>query len=470
MKKVTFGVIVTSRSFFPASLAAAGRKQVLEKLEKLGYGVVITPEEATNAGAIESPEDIKICAKLFKENSDIIDGILVILPNFGDEMAVAKSIKLSHLDVPVMVQASDDITTQMDVSQRRDSFCGKLSVCSNLYQRGIKFTNTSQHTCAIDSDEFTKDLEYFSTVCRIVKGVSTANLGMIGQRPNTFNTVRFSEKLLEKSGIHVSAVDLSEIISRAQSMENDHTVKSRIEEIKGYGPFISSATDENFLKQAKLSLSIDNWLKENDCVAGAVQCWTSIQENYGCASCLSMSMSGEKGIPLACETDITGSLTMYALGLATGNPAGYLDWNNNYDHQRDKCINIHCSNYPKSFMQNVEEIGNLDILGNALGEEKCFGALKGQVAAGNMTFAKISTDDAKGKIKMYVGEGEFTDDPVDTVGGKAVCKIENLQGLLDHLCVNGFEHHVAMVRGQVAKAVEEACGKYLGWDVYRHMG
>ncbi|MBD3242096.1 MAG: fucose isomerase, partial [Chitinivibrionales bacterium] len=199
-----------------------------------------------------------------------------------------------------------------------------------------------------------------------------------------------------------------------------------------------------------------------------VQCWDSIQKHYGCATCLSMSMMGEKGKPSACEVDVTGALTMLALRLASGSPAGYLDWNNNFDDDRDKCVCIHCSNYPKSFIGEIREIGNLDILGASLGAERCFGAVKGQVQPGPMTFAKISTDDERGVVRMYVGEGEFTDDPVETVGGVAVCRVERLQALLDGLCTQGFEHHVAMVRGHVADVVAEACGKYLGWEVHVH--
>jgi L-fucose isomerase-like protein len=467
-KQTTFGVIVGTRGFFPASLAERGRKDILAKLNQLGYGAVIPPENATPFGAIETLSDAKICAKLFRDNAEVIDGILVILPNFGDELGVVETIARSGLSVPILVQASPDQVSKMDLANRRDSFCGKLSVCNNLYQRGFAITNTSKHTCDINSDTFTNDLQYFATICRIVRGISTARLGMIGQRPDPFNTVRFSEKLLETSGVHVCAVDLSEIIAAAQTIGDSEEVKQRVEEIYEYGPVLDSISEEYVLRQARLSIAVEKWIEENECDASAIQCWSSIQKNYGCATCLTMSMMGEKGKPSACETDVMGALSMYMLRIATGNAAAYLDWNNNYDDDENKCINIHCSNYPKSFMGQIKEIGNLDILGASLGEERCFGAVKGQVAAGPMTFLKISTDDARGVIKMYVGEGEFTDDPTDTAGGVAVCHVEGLQDLLDMMCINGFEHHVAMVRGHAAKALAEAAEKYLGWEVFRH--
>ena len=152
--------------------------------------------------------------------------------------------------------------------------------------------------------------------------------------------------------------------------------------------------------------------------------------------------------------------------LPSGNPPGFLDWNNNYGSEENKCVNTHCSNFPKSFMGKTPEIADLDILGETLGRDNCFGAVKGKVAAGPMTYFRISTDDSQGKIKSYLGEGEFTDDPFNMDGGIAVCKVPQLRRLLAHICRNGFEHHVAMVRGQVADIIEESIGKYLGWDIF----
>jgi L-fucose isomerase-like protein len=302
-----------------------------------------------------------------------------------------------------------------------------------------------------------------------VKGLHNARIGAIGARPAPFQTVRFSEKLLQHSGITVVPVDLSEIISKAQQLDSQsRKVQKKLSQIKDYGNIPDYIKEENILKQARFSLVIDDWMTENELDASAVQCWTSIQDNYGCATCLSMSLMGEKYMPSACEVDVAGVISMYALLLASGNIPGFLDWNNNYGTEKDKCVCTHCSNFPKSFMGNDIEISNLDILGETLGREKCFGAIKGHVAAGPMTYFRISTDDPKGKIKAYLGEGEFTDDPFDMDGGIAVCKISRLRALLAHLCQNGFEHHVAMTRTHCADIVHEAISKYIEWDLYYH--
>lgn len=470
-KTPTFGLIVATRGFFNPELAVQGRRDLLAKLDALGYNYVIPDEDATPNGAIETLADAQLCANLFKQHQDEIDGIVVILPNFGDEQGVVHTLNMARLDVPVLIQACDDADPQkLKVKERRDAFCGKLSVCANLYQFGIPFTDTTYHTYAIDSEAFSQDLEYFSRVCRVVKGMTHLRVGAIGARPAPFHTCRYSEKLLQATGITVVTVDLSEIIASANGIlkKKPAALPQKIEEIRAYGRIPDYIRDENVQKQAAWSVAVENWMAENQCDASAIQCWTSVQLNYGCATCLTMSMMGEKYMPSACEVDVAGVVSMYALLLASGSPPGFLDWNNNYGLDREMCINTHCSNYPKSFIGDEVEISNLDVIGASVGEENAFGAIKGQVKAGPMTYFRMTTDDLRGEIRAYLGQGEFTDDPTNIDGGSAVCQVPDLQQLLKYLCKNGFEHHVAMTRGHYGDVLEEAIGNYLGWDLHVH--
>ncbi|MCY1721990.1 hypothetical protein OU798_16670 [Prolixibacteraceae bacterium Z1-6] len=466
--KQTFGVIIATRNIFNSKLATEARAKVLHKLDKMGFGTVILPAEETPTGNIEGYADAVKCAKYFKDHADVIEGIVVVLPNFGDELGVVNSIKMSGLNVPVLVQAVDDDNDKVDVKSRRDAFCGKLSVCNNFYQYGIKFTDTIYHTYSLDSEEFTTDINKFAGICRVVKGLQGLRVGAIGTRPIGFQTMRFSEKLLQKYGITIVPVDMSEIIAAAEKIsDTDPAVLAKVEDIQNYGT-CTIAHKGKIAKQARFGLAVENWIQENNIDISAIQCWESLEKNFGCAACVSMSMMGEKLMPSACEVDVAGTISMYALALAAQTPSAILDWNNNFAEDRNKVVCTHCSNYPKSFFQNEIEIGSLDVLGTVLGSEDTFGAVKGKVAAGNMTYFRISTDDTKGLIKSYLGEGEMTDDPYGMDGGIAVCEIPNLQNLMKYMCKNGFEHHVAMVRGNVSEILEEAIGNYLGWDLYKH--
>lgn len=466
--KETFGVIIATRNIFNYKLAIDAREKVLSTLGGSGFGYVILPTDETPTGNIEGYGDALKCAKLFQKYHEVIDGILAVLPNFGDELGVVNTIQLSGIKVPVLVQACDDENDKVDVKSRRDAFCGKLSVCNNFYQYGIKFTDTTYHTYHLSSPEFRADLDTFGAICRVVKGLKGLRVGAVGTRPIGFQTMRYSEKLLQKYGITVVPVDLSEMIASAEKIgEKDPRVLQKVEQIKDYGA-CSPLHNNKIARQARFGLALENWIAENHINISALQCWDSLEKNYGCAACVTMSMMGEKLMPSACEVDVAGTISMYILALAANTPSAILDWNNNFGDDRNKVVCTHCSNYPKSFFQNDLEIGTLDVLGTVLGHEDTFGAVKGKVAPGNMTYFRLSTDDTKGIIKTYLGQGMITDDPYGMDGGIAVCEVNNLQKLMKYLCKNGFEHHVAMVRGHVANIVEEAVGNYLGWELYNH--
>jgi L-fucose isomerase-like protein len=467
--RISFGLIVGSRAFFNGSLALEARRDLLAQLERLGIGAHLLPVEASRNGAVETPEDVERYVRLFRERRDEIDGVVVVLPNFGDEIAVAETLRRAGLGVPVLVQACDDELSKVDLKGRRDAFCGKLSVCNNLVQYGIPFSDTTLHTCDVGGALFAADLDRFARTCRVVRGLRRARIGCIGARTAPFQTVRFSEKILQASGITVVTVDLSEILGEVGRLgEQDPEVKRRLEEVDAYGRIPPSIKRENVVKQARLGVVVDRWMERHGCDASAIQCWDSVQENLGCATCLSMSMMGEKLMPSACETDVAGAVSMYALALAAGQPSALLDWNNNYAKEADLCVCTHCGNFPRTFMGTVPELSNLDVIGATVGPEKCFGAVKGKVAAGPMTYFRVSTDDLRGRVKAYLGQGEFTDHPFGMDGGIAVTRVPKLRKLLGHLCREGFEHHVAMVRGQHAAAVDEAVSRYLGWELYHH--
>jgi L-fucose isomerase-like protein len=468
--ELTFGVIVGTRGFFNPKLAEDGRSLIVERLRELGYGVVIPPEEITNVGSVESLSDARKYADFFNSRIDEVDGFIVTLPNFGDELGIVNTLNGIHKKLPVLIHAFDDELDKLSVDDRRDAFCGKISVTCNLYQYDIPFTNTATHTMSVESELFAAEVDRFARVCRTTNGLRSARIGAIGARPAAFQTMRASEKLLQAGGITVVTVDESEIFGAAKERKDtDSAVTERVEELRDYGTIPEDIPEERILLQARLSVTLDEWIAENEIDAAAVMCWESVQMNYGCAFCASMSMLGNnKLIPAACETDIAGVISMYALDLASGKPAALMDWNNNVGTDLNKVACTHCSSYPKDFIGGNVEIANLDVLGASLGAEKCFGAVKGKVQPGPMTYFRMSTDDRLGKIRAYLGEGEFCGDEFDMAGGIGIAKIENLQTLMNYICKNGFEHHGAFVRSTCADVIQESLETYLGWDLYRH--
>lgn len=467
MKKTTFGVIVGNRGFFPDILAKQGRKDILDVLKKNGFNTVALSMQDTKYGAVETFEDAKKCAALFAKKADAIDGIIVTLPNFGDEKGAAEAIKRSGLCVPILVHAEPDAPAQMSIAHRRDSFCGKISVCNNLRQAGIAYTLTKSHTMKVASADFKKELDDFASVCRIVRGLNNVRFGAIGARTGAFNTVRYSEKILELYGIAIETIDLSEILGKVEKLrDNDRGVKAKLNSIKGY-VVTKAIPAEALLKMAKFGYVIDRWIREVEVVGTAIQCWTSLEEFFGITPCTLMSMMSETLVPSACEVDVTGLLGMYILQLASGTPSALLDWNNNYGPEANKCVVFHCSNLPKSFFKS-SKMDYQEIIAGTVGKDNTYGTIVGRVAPGKTTFCRTTTDDAAGMMSAYVGQGEFTNDKLETFGGYGVLKVPNLQALLEYVCNMGFEHHVAANRCEKADAIAEALDNYLGWEVYLH--
>ena len=466
-RQMTLGVIVGNRGFFPSHLATSGRLEMIAALEAAGIkAIVLTPEETAH-GAVETYEDAKKCAALFKRHADEIDGIIITLPNFGEERGLADALRLTNLQVPVLIQATPDHAGKMTIAFRRDSFCGKMSICNNLKQYGIPYSLTRLHTEAPDSPEFKADLEWFAGICRIVKGLKNVRIGAIGARPTAFNTVRYSEKLLERSGITVETLDLSEVMGRIERMKDaDDAAQEKLAAIKKYIP-VGQTPEAALMKMAKLGAVIDGWMTGNALTVSAVQCWTSIEEYLGIVPCTVMSMMSENLIPSACEVDVFGTLSMYALTLASETPSALLDWNNNYGDNPDKAVCFHCSNLPKHFFNEVK-MDFQQIIAGTVGKDNTYGTLDGTVKAGAMSFARFSSDDFGGQITGYVGEGAFTSDPLNTFGGAGVVEIPNMQHLLRYICEHGFEHHVAANFATVAAPVHEAASKYLGWKMHWH--
>src|SRR6201997_2409447 len=465
--KMTMGLIVGNRGFFPDHLAKSGREEMLRVLGAAGMDVVaLTPEES-KYGAVETRVESHRCADLFRKNRDRIDGVIVTLPNFGEERAIADTLRLADLHVPVLIQATPDDPKKMTIASRRDSFCGNMSSLNNLRQYGIPYSITTLHTESPDSPEFAKDLQWFAAVCRVVKGFRNLRVGAIGARPAAFNTVRYSEKILEAHGISIETLDLSEVLGGISRMkDNDDRAQAKLATIRQYVD-AANVPQSALLKMAKLGTVIDEWMAATEVAISAVQCWTSIEENLGVVPCTVMSMMSDSLLSSACEVDICGVLGMHALQLASGTPSALLDWNNNYGPDPNKAVCFHCSNLPKHFFREVR-MDFQEIIAGTVGKENTFGTAVGKVKSGAMSYARFSTVDTDGVIRGYVGEGKFTDDALETFGGAGVGEISEMQKLLRYICSHGFEHHVAANFSSVAAAAQEAAQNYLGWETYHH--
>lgn len=472
MQPVTIGLIVGNRGFFPSHLCEVGRAEMIQVLTEAGFKVITLDPSETTYGSIESLSDARACADLFDAHRREIDGVIITLPNFGDERAIANALRWSGLNVPVLVQAFPDVVDSMTIADRRDSFCGKMSCCNNLRQYGIPYSLTTLHTVAPTHPTFKADLAKFAAMCRVTSSLRGLRIGALGARPAAFNTVRYSEKILEQYGISVETLDLYELFGWVNALDSaDAAVQAKRQAIHAYVNTANVPTDA-LDKMAKFGVAVDRWMTTNRLQASSIQCWTAMEEFFGVVPCTLMSMMSNDLIPSACEVDTMGALAMYVLAKASHLPSALVDWNNNYGEDPDKGVIFHCSNLPKDiFKQDASDPLHMyyqEIIAGTVGAANTYGTIYGRIAAKPFTYLRTGTDDVTGTLRAYVGEGEFTDDPLLTFGGYGVVKVPNLQGLLQYICNEGYEHHVSVNPARVADAVAEALSKYQGWDIYHH--
>ena len=466
MQKQVIGVLFGNRGFFPDHLCVEGRAAFLAALGEFPVEVVTLSETDSKYGTVETRADARRAAALLAARAGEIEGLIISLPNFGDEKSLAEAVRLSGLRVPILVHAFSDDPALMDVAHRRDSFCGKISVCNNLRQLGLPFSLTAEHTLAPGTEAFRREIGEFLAVARVVRGLRNLRIGVVGTRPADFNTMRYSEKILERYGISVEPLDLSEVLGRASRLSAQDP---RVAELSGrLASFRSDGVPgEAISRLAALGVVLNEWIDAENLQATAIQCWSSLQVNYGVVPCALMGLLSAAGLPSACEADVAGAVAMTALRLATGAPSALLDWNNNYGQELDLAVVFHCSNLPPSLLEEPR-LGYNAIIAGTVGRDNAWGTLTGAMKQGPVTYARVSTDDVAGVVKAYVGEAEVVPADLATFGGYGVLRVPGLAALMRYICREGFEHHVALGYGRVARVLREAFETYLGWPCHLH--
>jgi L-fucose isomerase-like protein len=461
MKKTTFALYFGNRGFFPETLIAGARREMQQRLNQLGYGTLLLDARATPHGAVESPADGAIYAAFLAAHRGQYDGVILCLPNFGDETGAISALR--DAGVPILIQAYPDEHDKMGFQHRRDAFCGKFSVMDVFCQYGLPFTTFQPHTVHPAADIFAQHVHDFAAVCRVVNGMRRTIIGAIGARTTAFKTVRFDELTLQRLGITTEALDLSDVIQRTGRVKTTAPAyRAKATRLKGYTNW-RGVPAKAFETLVKLGVVLDELMAEYKMDAMALRCWIELEQILKVSPCVLLSEINDRGIPAACELDVGNAVAMRALTLASGRPSTCLDWNNNYGDDPDKCILFHCGPVPQSLMTAKGQVIEHPMFAKALGAGCGFGCNVGRIAANPMTFASTKTQD--GKLSFYLGEGAFTADPIadDFFGCAGVAQINKLQDKLQVIGQEGYRHHVGLTVGHVATAVNEAFTRYLGY-------
>ncbi len=459
--KIKLGFLPAKRGCFDPVSAGAMRQRTVAALQKLGVDFVVPEDRCVGNGCVTTIEEAQYVAELFRKEK--VDGILLGAMNFGEESAVAIALKKTALDVPVLVFGSQEDETLTMKTVRRDSFCGLLSLCEVLRQVGVKYSVAKTPICFPEDASFAADVDWFQRVCRVVGGVKNARYGQIGTRPDCFWTCRYSEKKLQKLGPTAVVCDLSEALAEAKAIADDDPEYLKfLDETKRYAD-CSQSDSETIGRSAKFELFLRRFKERNKIDGFAIQCWSSMQLNYGCSSCLSMSRLGNEGIPCACEADILGTMSMHAATLASGTPAGLADWNNLHNDDPELATIWHCGVFPGAFAKTPIRIGGLGVAGAK--PENTQGTVHFVAKPGPVTLFRV-TQDVDSNWHAVVVEAAFEDNKAETFGCYGWCRIPNLRSVYRNILLQHFPHHVGVTQEKYGNVLWEAFGNYFDMKMY----
>lgn len=456
MKKITFALFFGNRGFFPPEPIAGAIAEMKQTVLECGFDYICCKESLTRYGAVETAAEGRIYAGFLEENRGKYDGVILCLPNFGDENGILAA--LGDVKVPILVQAYPDELGKMSFAERRDSMCGKFAACNILRQAGITYTLTRKFAVDPLSADFKNDLQNFAAVCRIVRGMRKFNIGAIGARKTAFKTVRVDELALQKKGINVETIDLSSVFGRMETAAAEKIAEAKAKILKAAE---YHGDGEKLLQLARLQAALEEITAEYSLDAIAIRCWDELPKYRGIVPCVNVGLLNDMGIPTACEVDIENAVMMKAVSLAADSACTLLDYNNNYGYDTDKSIMFHCGPVPVSMMKGKGRIGEHKMFVKTYG---CgTGINKGELKEGEVTFGSVKTEN--GEIYAFVSKGELTSDSFDEdfFGVGKVIHREGLNNVSNYMAENGYKHHLAVTYGNYAESIQEAFSKYLGY-------
>ncbi len=460
-KKMTFALAFCNRGFMPGELIYGAREDMTKAVNAAGYDFIAMDPEATRYGGIETREEGRLYADWLKSHAGEYDGVIFSMPIFADENGAITA--LQDAGVPILMQAYPDEIGKMDFAHRRDAFCGKFSVTDVFTQYQVPFTVLKPHVVHPLSDKFQENLKDFAAICRVVNGMKRFTIGCIGARTTAFKTTRFDEIGLQKNGITVESFDLSELIFKVDHKPDDEqAVQDKMAVLERYTDF-SRVPQEKKLVLAKISVVIDEYIREYQLDALAIRCWNEMEQILRVCPCVLLSELNDRGIVTSCEIDLTSAISMRAMALASEEPTAVLDWNNNYGDEENKVILFHCGSTAQSLMTGKGTVTSHKMFDKG-DPGSGWGTNEGRIRPMKTTISNCLTVD--GRIRIYASEAEFTADPIEEAyfGCAGVCELPDMEDKMIRLAKGGFKHHTCVGVGHMRSILQEAFTTYLGYD------
>ena len=457
--QLKLGFVPASRAMFDQQLAVSVRGACIAAMSDAGIQAVVPDSGLTKNGLVQSLDDAGKVGRLFDDEG--VAGVVIGALNFGEEIPAAIAATHGAADRPVMLFGIGEEGELTREGARRDAFCGLISIATALRHREAKFAFPRTAVGFPDAKGFAGALAEFRDACRGVSAVRGAVYGQFGPRPANFETCAFDElSLMRKLGIRVVPVPLTTLFAKA-GYAREKSVRetyARMEEQVDR----TGVSDLDLSRMARLEVVLTEMVEENGLDGLGLQCWTSIQEDYGISPCFVMSRLTDRGIPCACEVDIHGVLSMHLLSAVAGMPAGLADWNNRHTSEPDIFSAWHCGVFPSSMAGGPRRLGFHNILAEDTGSpEGKYGTIELELESGPLTIARV-TEHPWDEWPVLVAEGEVVKAAGEPYGSHGWVKVSDLDCLYAAV-LRGFPHHAAIARGHHAPALL-AASYFLGLE------
>jgi L-fucose isomerase-like protein len=457
METLKIGFVPAHREPFDEEWAAAMRKRCLDAFPRSPLVKIVVPDkEFTQGGCVRNDEEAERVIEFFRKTG--IDGLIIGTMTFGDEVS-ALTIASAFRDKPILLFGTKEGPFTADGNRKSDSFCGTLSISSGLHRRKIKFIFGG--IVFPEEEKFKATLDTFFRTCAVTRGFLDARIGLVGPRPERFETCIFSEDLLmRKFRQRVVPIDLADIMFKASAAENTGEIKDILKEMKAQAN-LSEAGTETVKKIAGLEYALAGFASEKKLSAMGIQCWTAMQSVYGLSPCYAMGRLTDRGVMTSCEVDIYGALTMlvqYLAALGKTVPH-FIDWTIQHQEKANTFLSWHCGNAPPSLACQAGDI-NLryhSILGESLGIDRSKGTGEFQLKAGTVTLCRLQEQD--GVFKMLIAEGKTAVSKQNLRGSWCWVEVPDLDLLYDTLVQQGFTHHASLIHGDFSQPIARACAQ-----------
>jgi L-fucose isomerase-like protein len=460
MDKIKIGFVPAHREPFDGEWAAAMRKRCLDAFSEIPHMEIVVPDDKlTIGGCVRNDDEAEKTIRLFQEEG--IEGLIIGTMTFGDEVS-ALTVATAFKSLPLMLFGTKEGAFTEDGGRRSDSFCGTLSISSGLYRRRILFSFAG--IVFPEEEEFIRIVGEFVRVCSIAVGFAGSNIGLVGPRPERFETCIFSEdELMRQFNQRVVPISLPDIMKVADPRGvNAAAIGEVVEDMRKQAD-LSELSGGAIEKIAGLEYALAQFAAEKKLSAIGIQCWTAMQEIYGISPCYAMGRLTDRGIMTSCEVDIYGALTMLIQYLAAlkATPPHFIDWTIRHQERENTFFAWHCGNAPPSLACEGTrvKISYQSVLGKSLGIERSQGTAEFQLKPGIVTLCRLQ--ESEGDFKMLVTTGEAVQSDQTLRGSWSWIKVKDLNTLYETLVKEGFVHHASLIHGDYAKAIIDAC-LYLG--------